>query len=123
MACKAVAKGIDYKIPFSGNAGFVYVDDVTEIILKLIKKKLFGANIINVNGISCNVSEIVKILTNINNECKISIQKNNLPVVGEILGNTPNKYLKTLNILVYPKASLILLIFTKQYFKGCMTCH
>ena len=31
--------------------------------------------------------------------------------------------LKKLNILVYPKASLILLIFTKQYFKGCMTCH
>ena len=113
LACKAVAKGIDYKIPFSGNAGFVYVDDVTEIILKLIKKKLFGANIINVNGISCNVSEIVKILTNINNECKISIQKNNLPVVGEILGNTPNKYLKNFKYTSLSKG----LSYTVNFYK------
>ena len=94
LACQAVAKDKDYEIPFSGQAGFVYVEDVTEIILQLIKKKINGATIINVNGISCEVSKIVKILANINNKSRISFNKTKLPVVGEILGNEPHKYIE-----------------------------
>ena len=50
LACKAVAFNQDYEIPFSGKAGFVFVGDVTEIICQFIKKRLVGANIINING-------------------------------------------------------------------------
>ncbi len=94
LACKASAKNEDYIIPFSGKAGFVFVNDVTDIIFRLIKQKPKGANVLNINGISCEISDIIKILSKINKNNKISYQKYKLPVVGEIVGNSPENYFK-----------------------------
>ncbi len=94
LACRASANNEDYTIPFSGKAGFVYVEDVTEIIFRLIQKLPKGANVVNINGITCDVSKIIKILSKINKNNKILFKNNNLPVVGEILGNSPKKYFK-----------------------------
>ena len=94
LACRASANNEDYTIPFSGKAGFVYVEDVTEIIFRLIQEQPKGANVVNINGITCDVSKIIKILNKINKNNKILFKNNNLPVVGEILGNSPKKYFK-----------------------------
>jgi hypothetical protein len=94
LACKASAQNQDYTIPFSGTAGFVFVEDVTEIIFRLIKQHPKGANVLNINGISCEILDIIKILSKINKNNKISYEKNNLPVVGELIGNSPENYFK-----------------------------
>ncbi len=92
LACKAIAKNKDYEIPFSGRAGFVYVEDVTELIFRIIKSQPIGSNVVNVNGISCSISQVIKLLSNINDKCKITFKNNDLPIVGEIIGNSPKKY-------------------------------
>ena len=94
LACRASAKNEDYIIPFSGRAGFVYVEDITEIIFRLIEEQPKGANVVNINGISCEVYNIINILSKINKKNKISFKNNKLPVVGEILGNSPKNYFK-----------------------------
>ena len=94
LACRASAENKNYVIPFSGKAGFVYIEDVTEIIFRLTQNQPKGANIVNVNGISCNISKVIKILSKINKKNKISFKSNNLPVVGEIFGNSPKNYFK-----------------------------
>ena len=114
LACKASAYNEDYTIPFSGKAGFVFVEDVTEIILRLIKQQPKGANVVNVNGISCQITEIIKILSKINNNNKISYEKNNLPVVGEIIGNSPENYFKDFVFTCLEKG----IMETVNFYKG-----
>ena len=36
LACKAVAENKEYKIKFGGGAGFVYVEDIASIVLKIL---------------------------------------------------------------------------------------
>ncbi len=92
LACKASAQNKDYMIPFSGKAGFVFVEDITEIIFRLIQKQPKGANVVNINGISCEISEITEILSKFNKDNKILCAKTKLPVVGEISGNSAENY-------------------------------
>ena len=39
QACMSIARNKNFEIPFSGKAGFVYVEDVIDIIFHLIIKK------------------------------------------------------------------------------------
>ncbi len=94
LACKATAQNKSYTIPFFGKAGFVFVNDVTEIIFRIIQNRPEGANIVNINGISCELSVIIDILNKINQKNEISFEKTPLPVVGEIIGNSPENYFK-----------------------------
>ena len=115
LACKASARNEDYTIPFSGKAGFVFVDDVTEIIFRLIKQRPKGANVLNINGISSEISDIIKILSKINKNNKISSKKNNLPVVGEILGNSPENYFNDFVFTCLDKGIMETVGFYKNY--------
>ena len=92
QACKASANNSDFEIQFSGKAGFVYVEDISELVFKVLKNYFHGANVMNINGISCEVDEIVTILNKFNVSGKITSNKKKLPVIGEILGNGPKTY-------------------------------
>ncbi len=115
LACKASAQNEEYEIPFCGKAGFVFVDDVAEIIYRLIQVQPKGANVININGISCEVSEIIEILYKINKNNKISYKKKNLPIVGEIIGNSPEKYFKDFVFTPLNKGIIETVNFYKDY--------
>ena len=51
LACKAVARRQEYEIEFGG-AGFVYVEDIANIVLKILESLPNGAKVMNINGIS-----------------------------------------------------------------------
>ena len=49
LACKAVAEDKEYKIEFGGRAGFVYVEDVANIVLKILDSLPIGAKVIKID--------------------------------------------------------------------------
>ena len=58
LACKAVAENKEYKIKFGGGAGFVYVEDIASIVLKILESLPDGAKVMNINGISGTVANL-----------------------------------------------------------------
>ena len=89
IACKAVAEDKEYKIEFGGGAGFVYVEDIANIVLKILQSLPNGAQVMNVNGISGKVANIVEYLNSFTTNKKITYREKSLPIVEEILGNGP----------------------------------
>ena len=65
LACKAAKQSYNYNLNFSGRAGFVYVQDVANLVEMSIKRAPVGALTININGITASVSDFVSKIINI----------------------------------------------------------
>ena len=91
LACKAAKQNFDYNVNFSGNAGFVYVEDVADLVEMSIIKAPVGAISININGISTSVNDFVCKIKNFVPNAKISLDGKPLCVVEEILGSHPSE--------------------------------
>ena len=89
LACKAAAEDKEYIIEFGGGAGFVYIEDIANIVLKILESLPNGANVMNINGISGKVANIVEYLNSFTTNKKITYREKSLPIVEEILGNGP----------------------------------
>ena len=94
LACKAAKQGYNYTINFSGNAGFVYVEDVAEIVDMSISQKPLGALTFNINGITTDVKDFINIIKKNIPLSNIDLKGDQLSVVDEILGNEPSKTFK-----------------------------
>ena len=77
------------KLNLVGGAGFVYVEDIANIVLKILESLPNGAKVMNINGISGKVANIAEYLNSFTTNKKITYHKNSLPIVEEILGNGP----------------------------------
>ena len=91
LACKAAKQGYNYTINFSGKAGFVYVEDVTNLVVRLIDRAPVGALTMNINGITTTVENFVSIIKKIIPDAKVKFNGKPLNVVEEILGGGPSK--------------------------------
>ena len=91
LACKAAKQGYNYTINFSGKAGFVFVEDVTNLVERLIDKAPIGALTMNINGITTTVENFVSIIKKIIPDAKVKFNGKPLNVVEEILGGGPSK--------------------------------
>ena len=92
LACKAAAEDKEYIIEFGGGAGFVYIEDIANIVLKILESLPNGANVMNINGISGKVANIVEYLNSFTTNKKITYREKSLPIVEEILGNGPSDF-------------------------------
>ena len=92
LACKAAKQGIKFTIDFAGRAGFVYVEDVANLVKMYLKNSPKGPITTNINGISKDVSEIVSIIKKNIPAAKIGFNDKSLSVVDEIIGDEPYKY-------------------------------
>ena len=91
LACKAAKQGYNYTINFSGKAGFVFVEDVTNLVERLIDKAPIGALTMNINGITTTVENFVSIIKKIIPDAKVKFNGKPLNVVEEILEGGPSK--------------------------------
>ena len=91
LACKAAKQGDSYTVNFSGKAGFVYVQDVVDIVEMSISQILSGALTFNINGITADVSDFINSIKKNIPQSDIAIKDNPLSVVDEIRGNEPSK--------------------------------
>ena len=94
LACKAAKQSYNYNLNFSGKAGFVYVQDVANLVEMSINRVPVGALTININGITASVSDFVSKIINIIPEAKLTINGDKLSVVEEILGDHPSDIFK-----------------------------
>ena len=94
LACKAAKQSYNYNLNFSGRAGFVYVQDVANLVEMSIKRAPVGALTININGITASVSDFVSKIINIIPEARLTINGDELSVVEEILGDHPSDIFK-----------------------------
>ena len=94
LACKAAKQNLKYTVGFSGKAGFVYVEDVTNLVERLIDKSPVGALTINVNGITAGVEDFLSIIKKNIPDAKVTLNGKPISVVEEILGGEPSKIFK-----------------------------
>ena len=94
LACKAAKQNLKYTVGFSGKAGFVYVEDVTNLVERLIDKSPVGALTINVNGITASVEDFLLIIKKNIPDAKVTLNGKPISVVEEILGGEPSKIFK-----------------------------
>ncbi len=94
LACKAAKQNLEYTVGFSGKAGFVYVEDVTNLVERLIDKAPVGALTINVNGITASVEDFISIIKKNIPDAKLTLNGKPISVVEEILGREPSKIFK-----------------------------
>ena len=94
LACKAAKQNLKYTVGFSGKAGFVYVEDVTNLVERLIDKAPVGALTINVNGITTSVEDFISIIKKNIPDAKVTLKGKPISVVEEILGGEPSKIFK-----------------------------
>ena len=91
---KLLKKNLKYTVGFSGKAGFVYVEDVTNLVERLIDKSPVGALTINVNGITASVEDFLSIIKKNIPDAKVTLNGKPISVVEEILGGEPSKIFK-----------------------------
>ena len=94
LAYKAAKQGDSYTVNFSGKAGFVYVQDVVDLVEMLISQILSGALTFNINGITADVSDLINLIKKNIPLANIGIKGNTLSVVDEIRGNEPSNIFK-----------------------------
>ena len=94
LACKAAKQNLKYTVGFSGKAGFVYVEDVANLVERLIDKAPVGALTINVNGITASVEDFLSIIKKNIPDAKVTLNGKPISVVEEILGGEPSKIFK-----------------------------
>ena len=94
LACKAAKQNFEYTVGFSGKVGFVYVEDVTNLVERLIDKAPVGAITMNINGITTSVENFVSITKKNIPDAKVKFSGKPLSVVEEILGGEPSKTFK-----------------------------
>ena len=94
LACKAAKQNFEYTVGFSGKVGFVYVEDVTNLVERLIDKAPLGAITMNVNGITTSVKNFISIIKKNIPDAKVKFSGKPLSVVEEILGGEPSKTFK-----------------------------
>jgi nucleoside-diphosphate-sugar epimerase len=94
LACKAAKQGDSYTVNFSGKAGFVYVQDVVDLVEMSIGKIPSGSLTLNINGITADVSDLINLIKKNIPLSDIGIEGDPLSVVDEIRGNEPFKTFK-----------------------------
>ncbi len=94
LACKAAKQNFEYTVGFSGKVGFVYVEDVTNLVERLIDKAPVGAITMNINGITTSVENFVSIIKKNIPNANVKFSGKPLSVVEEILGGEPSKTFK-----------------------------
>ena len=94
LGCKAAKEKYSYIINFTGRAGFVFVDDVVDLVQMSIEKAPIGATTININGITTSVKNFVNIIKKNIPLANISFKGDSLAVVEEILGGEPSEVFK-----------------------------
>lgn len=63
VACAKAIKGEAYSISFSGESGFIYVEDLSEIILRTLQNPPQGAHVMNLSGVITQTENVAEEIT------------------------------------------------------------
>lgn len=97
LACRAVAQGEPYVIPYTGRSGLVYVGDVAAAYERAIMTSFEGAHVINQAGHSTDMSEVIHELRQIDPAADIRAEGPPMPSLSTATGFTGEDVLGALD--------------------------
>lgn len=84
LACRAAAWGRPYTIPFSGETGLVYVDDVATAYTAAVLRLFVGANTINLPGVVASMEDVIARIGRIVPGAKLGAEGAPLPIAADV---------------------------------------
>lgn len=97
LACRAVAQGEPYVIPYTGRSGLVYVGDVAAAYERAIVTSFEGAHVINQAGHSTDMSEVIHELRQIDPAADVRAEGPPMPSLSTATGFTGEDVLGALD--------------------------
>ena len=87
LACRAAVNGETYDIPFAGESGFIYVDDVAAVFDAAVDTSLDGAEVYNMGGEVAALSAIANSICQLVPGAKIGVSGPPIPIIANIEDN------------------------------------
>lgn len=84
LACRAIARGQDYDIPFSGSTGLVHVDDVVDVIVRALGMRLEGAQVFNLTGDVIEIAALAELFNSHWPAARIGVSGGSLNIVSGV---------------------------------------
>jgi nucleoside-diphosphate-sugar epimerase len=98
LACRAVALGEPYTIPYTGRSGLVFVGDVASAYERAIATSFDGAHVINQAGHSTDMQEVIHELRQIDPAADIRSEGPPMPSLSTANGFTGAEVLGALDV-------------------------
>lgn len=98
LACRAVARGEPYTIPYTGRSGLVFVGDVAAAYERAIMRSFDGAHVVNQAGHSTDMSEVIHALRQIDPAADIRAEGPPMPSLSTANGFTGEDVLGALDV-------------------------
>jgi nucleoside-diphosphate-sugar epimerase len=84
IALMAAEVGEAYTIPFTGDVGFVYVEDAAERFIAAASRSFEGAHVFDLNGTPATVTEMLALLHNHYPDAAIAATGDPMPFPAEV---------------------------------------
>lgn len=84
LACRAAVRGEPYKIPFSGRAGMIYVNDVVRAFAAALTPRREGAFTVDLPGVVVSMTELAQEIARQQPGARIEVGGPTLPIVADI---------------------------------------
>ncbi|MBN3846598.1 MULTISPECIES: NAD(P)-dependent oxidoreductase [Burkholderiaceae] len=88
LACRAVARGEPYVIPYTGRSGLVFVGDVAAAYERALLRSFDGAHVVNQPGHSTDMSDVIDELRRIDPAADIRAEGPPMPSLSTAIGAT-----------------------------------
>jgi UDP-glucose 4-epimerase len=98
LACRAVALGESYTIPYTGRSGLVFVGDVAAAYERAIVTSFDGAHVVNQAGHSTDMQEVIHALREIDPTAEIRAEGPPMPSLASANGFTGEDVLGGLDV-------------------------
>lgn len=84
LACKAAVQGLPYAIPYTGSAGMVYIEDVTEAFVQALSAPERGAHVFNLQGETASVERIIECIRTLIPDARVTAQGTPMPIAARL---------------------------------------
>ncbi|QCI65955.1 NAD-dependent epimerase/dehydratase family protein [Phreatobacter stygius] len=84
LACRAAARGESYRIPYSGSAGLVFVDDVAAAYESAVLRDPAGAHVFNLVGTTVSNDDVVAAIRRVVASADITAGGPALPIAADV---------------------------------------
>jgi nucleoside-diphosphate-sugar epimerase len=84
LACRAAVRGVSYTVPFTGTAGFIYVEDVAAAFEAALFTTTPGAHVFNLAGEVATVEQVIEEIRRQVPDALLQAAGSPLPIAGEI---------------------------------------
>lgn len=84
LACRAAVQGVPYEIPYTGEAGMVHIDDVSEAFVQALAIPEGGAHVFTLQGETASTERIIDAIRAVIPGAQITARGAQMPIAGRL---------------------------------------